>query len=188
VTSARRGAHPAPDASPGDAAHPSRDDVADFDQLYQAHYGRVLAIAYALSADAEAAQDLTQEAFCRAWQRWHRIGAYDDPVAWIRRVITNLAASRWRRLAIARKYLHRHLPAQSAPLDPDHVAVIAALRELPVPQRQAVVLHHLVDLPVADVAHELGVPEGTVKSWLHRGRAALAARLADPATEVTSDG
>jgi RNA polymerase sigma-70 factor (ECF subfamily) len=42
-----------------------------------------------------------------------------------------------------------------------------------------VVLHHLLDLPVAEVARELEVAPGTVKSWLHRGRVALAVQLAD---------
>jgi RNA polymerase sigma-70 factor, ECF subfamily len=163
------------------------DPAADFDQLYQAHFGRMLAAAYALTGDRQSAQDLTQEAFCRAWQRWSRIAAYDDPLAWVRRVVTNLASSRWRRLAIARLHQHRHLTSPTPPLEPDHVAVVTALRALPENQRRALVLHHMVDLPVAAVAHELEVPEGTVKSWLHRGRAALAARLADSA-EVTHDG
>ena len=59
------------------------------------------------------------------------------------------------------------------------MALVAALRQLPEPQRQALVLHHIVDLPVHDVAREVGVPEGTIKARLSRGRAALAALLAD---------
>jgi RNA polymerase sigma-70 factor (ECF subfamily) len=48
-----------------------------------------------------------------------------------------------------------------------------ALQALPVRQRHALLLHHVVGLPVAAVAQEMGVPEGTVKSWLFRGREAL---------------
>jgi RNA polymerase sigma-70 factor (ECF subfamily) len=47
-------------------------------------------------------------------------------------------------------------------------------------QRQAIVLHHLADLPVEEVAATLGARTGTVKSWLARGRKALAATLGDP--------
>jgi DNA-directed RNA polymerase specialized sigma24 family protein len=47
-------------------------------------------------------------------------------------------------------------------------------------QRQAIVLHHLVDLPVEEVAATLGARTGTVKSWLARGRRTLAAQLGDP--------
>jgi RNA polymerase sigma-70 factor (ECF subfamily) len=61
----------------------------------------------------------------------------------------------------------------------DGLAVTAALRDLPAAQRAAVVLHHLLDLPVEQVAVELGVPVGTVKSRLTRARRALAASL-DP--------
>lgn len=151
----------------------------DFDELYQAHYGNVVAMAYALTGDLAEAQDLAQEAFCRAWQRWRRVAGYEDPVAWVRRVVANLSTSRWRRLAAARRYLRKervdHVPA----LDSDHVALVAALRTLPETQRQAIVLHHLADLPVSAVAHELGVADGTVKSWLHRGRAALATQLTE---------
>jgi RNA polymerase sigma-70 factor, ECF subfamily len=57
------------------------------------------------------------------------------------------------------------------------MAVAEALRSLPLDQRKVVVLHHLLDLPVAQVAAELGVPVGTVKSRLARARSALAARL-----------
>src|SRR5690606_11572213 len=145
------------------------DRAADFDQLYQAHYGRVLAMAYALTGDVQDAQDLCQEAFCRAWQRWSRIESYDDPLASLRKVVTHLASSRWRRLAVARRYARRHhQPAHIPALEPDHVALVAALRTLPPAQRQAVVLHHLADQPVAEVARILGAAEGTVKSWLHR--------------------
>lgn len=154
----------------------------DFDELYRAQYGNVVAMAYALTGDLAEAQDLAQEGFCRAWQRWGRVAGYDDPLAWVRRVVANLATSRWRRLAVARRHLGRGQPGEVPALGPDHVALVAALRSLPETQRRAIVLHHLVDLPVAEVARELGVAGGTVKSWLHRGRTALAAQLTEPAT------
>ena len=59
------------------------------------------------------------------------------------------------------------------------MALVAALRQLPEAQRRALVLHHVCDLPVHAVAAEIGVPEGTVKARLSRGRAALAALLSD---------
>jgi RNA polymerase sigma-70 factor (ECF subfamily) len=50
---------------------------------------------------------------------------------------------------------------------------------LPERQRRVIVLHHIADLPVLEIAAELGVPKGTVVSWLHRGRAQLAAHLGE---------
>jgi RNA polymerase sigma-70 factor (ECF subfamily) len=62
---------------------------------------------------------------------------------------------------------------------PEHVAIVTALQELDAGQREAVVLHYLADLPVAEVAVQLGVAEGTVKSRLARARDRLAALLDD---------
>jgi RNA polymerase sigma-70 factor, ECF subfamily len=63
---------------------------------------------------------------------------------------------------------------------PEAVALLEALRTLPMRQRQAIVLHHLVDLPIEEVARTLGTRPGAVKSLLARGRRALANRLSDP--------
>ncbi|MGH3657043.1 MAG: RNA polymerase sigma factor, partial [Micromonosporaceae bacterium] len=135
---------------------------------------------YAYLGDTTEAQDVVQEAFVRAWQRWQKIGEYDDPVAWVRRVAWNLATSRHRRVAVARRFLTRSGPPENQPeASPDHVALVAALRLIPEQQRRAMVMHYLADLPIADIAHDIGVAEGTVKSWLHRGRAELAKHLAD---------
>jgi len=153
--------------------------------MYQAQYGDVVAMAYALTGDIGDAQDIAQEAFCRAWQRWGTIVRYDNPVAWVRRVATNLAFSRWRRRRVADRHLRAERAGVVPAIAPDRVALVEALRTLPADQRRAVVLYHLVDLPIAEVADELGVAVGTVKSWLHRGRLALAASLGDAKPEVS---
>ncbi|MFC7757117.1 SigE family RNA polymerase sigma factor [Catellatospora bangladeshensis] len=153
--------------------------AADFDSFYQANYAGTVAVAFGLTGDRGEAQDLAQEAYCRAWQRWPEISAYDNPGAWVYRVTVNLARSRWRNLRTAAAHLLRMRPVDVAPADPEHVALVTALRALPMDQRQAIVLHHLVDLPVNEVAREMGVPAGTVKSWLHRGRTELAALLGE---------
>ena len=57
---------------------------------------------------------------------------------------------------------------------PDHVAIVTALAQVDRDQREAVVLHYLADLGVAEIAAELGIPEGTVKSRLSRARVRLA--------------
>ena len=160
--------------------------MTDFDEFYAAHYADLVVQVYACFGDRQEAQDVVQEAFCRALARWRRLSAYDDPVAWVRRVAWNLATSRWRRARTALGFLRRQRgePVVAGP-EPDRVALWDALAALPTAQRRAMVLHYLVDMPVADIAAREGVAEGTVKSWLHRGRTALAARLA-PMT--TSEG
>ncbi|HEX6681194.1 MAG TPA: SigE family RNA polymerase sigma factor [Candidatus Limnocylindrales bacterium] len=149
----------------------------DFEGFYLAHFADIASLAYGLTADASEAEDIAQEAFCRAWQRWARLSGYDNPVLWVRRVAINLAHSRWRRLRVAAVHAMRGRVETARPADAEHVAVVAALRKLPADQREAIVLHHMMDLPVAEVARMLRVPAGTVKSWLHRGRDTLAFEL-----------
>ncbi|GIH09677.1 hypothetical protein Rhe02_77440 [Rhizocola hellebori] len=158
----------------------------DFDGFYQRHYGATVAMTYGFTADLAESQDIAQEAFCRAWQRWKVISRYEQPASWVRRVATNLALSRWRKLRVASAYLARQHQADLPELTPDHVDLMAALRLLPVAQRKALVLHYLVDLPIAEVAAELGVSDGTVKGWLHRGRHTLAAELGDEVRRAAS--
>ncbi|GIH09678.1 hypothetical protein Rhe02_77450 [Rhizocola hellebori] len=158
----------------------------DFDGFYLAHYGETVAMAYGFTADLAESQDIAQEAFSRAWQRWKVISHYEQPVSWVRRVATNLAHSRWRKLKLASAYLMRQRAEDLPDLSPDHVDLVVALRTLPPVQRKAVVLHYLVDLPVGQIAEELGVSDGTVKSWLHRGRHALAAELGDEVRRTVS--
>ena len=151
---------------------------AEFIALYESRFAELSAQIYAYTSDSSEAQDLVQEAFLRAWQRWDTIGGYDEPLAWIRRVAWNLATSRHRRVAVARRFLQRSAPPEPHPgMSPDHVALVAALRKVPEKQRRAVVLHYLGDLSVADIARQTGAKEGTVKSWLHRGRTELARYL-----------
>jgi RNA polymerase sigma-70 factor, ECF subfamily len=161
---------------------------AAFDTLYAAHHGDVVALAYVLTGDIHDAHDLAQEAFCRAWQRWRSVVAYDNPVAWVKRVTANLAISQARRRRVARRFLVRQRVDHVAPISADHVAVVTALRALPESTMRAIVLHHIADLPVTEVAEVLGVNVGTVKSWLHRGRAALAGHLGDANSDAPFEG
>ncbi|MGZ4664797.1 MAG: RNA polymerase sigma factor, partial [Frankiaceae bacterium] len=126
------------------------------------------------------AEDVVQEAFVRAIDHADRLRRVDNPEAWLRTVAVNLYRSRWRRI---RRYAS--LAPRLAEVAPetddgaDRVALLAALRALPAPQREAIALHHLADLPVTEVAATLGVPVGTVKARLTRGRAALAVLLTE---------
>ncbi|MBO0871317.1 MAG: SigE family RNA polymerase sigma factor [Micromonosporaceae bacterium] len=149
----------------------------DFGQFYAAHFQVLTVQLYAHTGDLAESQDIVQEAFCRALERWSQVSRYDEPVAWVRRVAWNLATSRWRRLRVASAFARRHRDEPVAGPGPERVAMVRALARLPEQQRRVVVLHYLADLTVPSIATELGVPEGTVKSWLHRARAALASQL-----------
>jgi RNA polymerase sigma-70 factor, ECF subfamily len=162
---------------------------ADFDTFYRATAPRTLQYAYAICGDMATAQDLTSEAYIRAWQRWRIVGGYEAGDAWIRRVVTRLANDRWRHLRVRRRHESATPPpATLAPPTEDLIVLVAALRDLPVRQREALVLHYVVDRSVAEIAAETGPAEGTVKSWLSRGRAALAAALEPSEKELNHAG
>ncbi|WGY03204.1 SigE family RNA polymerase sigma factor [Nocardioides sp. QY071] len=156
-------------------------DAAEFDEFYTASFRRVTGQVYAMIGDLDEATDCTQEAFARAWAHRRKLDRAAHPEAWVRTTAHRLAVSRWRRRKRGERSPDRALQpvGTAAAVDESHVALVAALRRLPEAQRQALVLHHIADLPVQQVAAEVGVPEGTIKARLSRGRAALAALLAD---------
>lgn len=149
----------------------------DFDELYRTSRDRLVMQIAAITGDPTEARDLVQEAFVRAWTRWDRISAYDDPEGWVRRVAFRLAVGRWRR---SRRVLLRADVRQGVvELPGEQAGVIDALQRLSVSERRAIVLHHVCGLSVEATALELSAPVGTVKSWLSRGRAHLAVELED---------
>lgn len=153
-------------------------DTQTFDAFYRGSNQRLFDCLYALTGNPAEAQDAVHEAYARAWQRWDSVGEYADPEAWVRTVARRIAVSRWRRTRAALVAHRRHGPPPDVPgPDADAVALIAALARLPENQRTAIVLYHLVGLPVAEVAQETRVPVGTVKARLARGRRALATLL-----------
>jgi RNA polymerase sigma-70 factor (ECF subfamily) len=173
----------------GEAIVPSPAAVAtektlDFDEFYAAHFRSVTVQLYAYFGDMGDAHDVTQEAFCRAWQRWSTVGAYGNPVAWVRTVAWRLAISRWRRVKTAMRHLATQREEHEAAVDGLRVDLVRALRTLPDNQRKATVQHYLGGMSVAEIAKDSGVAEGTVKSWLSRARSALAQQLTDGGGEV----
>lgn len=150
-------------------------DVDDFDMFYAAASRRLVGQVFAMVGNLSEAEDAVQEAFCRAWPRWTKLRTYSDPEGWIRTVAYRIAVSSWRK-AVNRLLAHRRaagtddVPGANA----DHLALMDALRRVPLEQRRVLVLHHLVGLPVQEIAQEIGVAPGTVKSRLARGRRAVA--------------
>lgn len=162
---------------------------AEFDAFYNASNRRVLHQMYAMTGNLADAQECTQEAFARAWQRWKTVSQADSPEAWVRTVAWRIVASRWRKAKNAVTAMARHgAPDNTAPPSPDHVALVTALREIPEAQRRAIVLHHLVGMTIEEISHEIGAPTGTIKARLSRGRAALAELLKDTNAAMGGDG
>jgi RNA polymerase sigma-70 factor (ECF subfamily) len=152
----------------------------DFETFYQREFRQVVALAYSLSGSRLAAEDLAQEAFIAAHQQWEKVGRYEAPGAWVRRVVSNKSISLFRKRtseakAVTRIAMHRQvpLPEMAAPDD----EFWRFVRDLPKRQAQAIALFYLEDRPVAEVAEILDCTESTAKVHLHKGRKALAKRL-----------
>ena len=151
----------------------------DFDAFYRAQYPSVVRLAYSLSGSMPVAEELAQEAFVSAHERWQRIVGFDRPDLWVRRVVINRSISFRRREAIERRAVSRFRPERDEQLEPvvSDELVWRALRELSPRQAEVLALFYVEDQPMAAVAEILGLGPETVKTHLKRGRAALAVKL-----------
>lgn len=156
------------------------DDESFVHEVYAGSYDRLVGQLFCVCGDQAMAEDAVQEAFVRALAHLHAFRRTENPEAWLCRVAINVQRSRWRRLKTFAG-LRRKVPTQvvEPELSPDHVALVTALQQLPAGQREAIVLHHVADMPVADIAATLGVAVGTVKARLSRGRTAMASLLSE---------
>lgn len=147
-------------------------------ELYEATYARLVGLLTLACASRADAEEVVQDAFVQALRHWPRVRELTDPEAWVRKVAFRLLSNRLRkaRNGVRARLLQSRDEDAAAP-SAERIDVQRALAALPAGQRHVVVLHHLVGLEVTEVAAELGVAVGTVKSRLHRGRAALAPLL-----------
>lgn len=140
-----------------------------FEAFFGEHYGGVeRAVALAIGERGRA-EELTQEAFARAYRRWRSVSTMDRPVAWVYVVAMNAERKRWRREQNAPTL---ESPAASHDDLASAVVTTILLREaivrLPPRQRAAIVLRYLADLSIAEVAQAMGCAEGTVKATIHQ--------------------
>jgi RNA polymerase sigma factor (sigma-70 family) len=159
-----------------EAPAPSSAYVED---LFRARYLEMVRLAGLLGADDP--EDIAQEAFARLMNRDLRL---DDPQAllgYLRAIVCNLTRNRHRHLRVVRlrtpAAVEEGSSEQAAISREDHREVIAALADLPLRRREAIVLRYWLDLPEREIAAAMGVSQGTVKSHVSRGLAALARAL-----------
>jgi len=160
---------------------PVPDDLAEF---YVSAYPRVLRVVSAMADGVEDAEGCVQDAFVQLLPRWRRVQWYDDPEAWVRQVAVRRLISSHRRRQVAARALPRLAQTDVAPEpDGDRVDIDGVLARLTPDARAVLVLHHGLGMPLPEVADVLGVPVGTVKSRLHRARAAFTSQY--PNAEVS---
>ncbi|XVU29926.1 SigE family RNA polymerase sigma factor [Actinoplanes sp. CA-054009] len=153
----------------------------DFTAYFTGRVGSVRRLAFALCGDWHTADDLVQATFVKLYPRWRRVrGGEID--AYVRRILVNTYLTHLRKHR--RETVVAAVPDAAAPAPeiPDDLG--QALRQLPAQQRAVVVLRHLEDLPIAEVAALLDIAEGTVKSQSARGIAALRTAIQAQRKEV----
>jgi len=161
-------------------SRPKGERDAEFADFMAKSMGALHRTAFLLCGDADRADELTQHALERTYRAWPR-ARQGDPLSYARRVLVNLRIDGWRRTRREVLTDPHTLPKRAAAwTEQDHAhrdEVLRALRMLPLKQRRVVVLRYLLDLSEAQVAAELDIPRGTVKSTASRALVTLRSTL-----------
>ena len=158
----------------------------ELEEYVKARGQSLLGLAWLLTGNHHAAEDLAQATLTKALSRWHLVNAASDPDAYIRRICVNLHLS-WARRLVSRERpvaFHPDEPSTSAS-EIDRVGhrdqLRRALSELPPKARAALVLRYYADLDDEAIAEMLGVKRATVRSLIHRGLQSMRNLVPNPA-------
>jgi RNA polymerase sigma-70 factor (ECF subfamily) len=190
---------PPSEFEPGVIAASEARDRARFEEEALTHAEHLYRIAVRLTGGQQAAEDLVQETYLRAFRAWRSYRPGTNLAAWLATIMRNANLDELRRQSRrpvqepldddGDYYLYNRLAA-SGPVPQDEVlarlsgtAIVSALADLPPMFREVVVLVDVGDFSYADAAEILGIPIGTVMSRLYRGRRALKRALADRTAE-----
>lgn len=154
-------------------------------QLFVAHERRLVGLAYLMVRDRQVAEDVVQEAFAGLYLRWRELRDPDSAVAYLNRAVMNGSRNHLRGRRAAGLRLARMAPQPEELQSAEQIAVQhddadrlwQAIEDLPVRQRQVLVLRYFLDLSEAEIADTLRVSRGSVKTHASRGLATLARHL-----------
>ncbi len=152
------------------------------DELYRRHVPEMVRLAFVVTGDAGAAEDLAQDAFIRVAGRFGHLRNPDAFGAYLRRALINLCKNHFRRRDTERAYLDaqgRPDPVHPQDATDTHDAIREALMRLPLRQRAAIALRYFEDLSVEETARAIGCRPGTVKSLTARGLESLRAAMSE---------
>jgi RNA polymerase sigma factor (sigma-70 family) len=165
--------------------HMSKRDQEEFERVFRSAYGAVLRTATLVLQDRGRAEEVTQDAFLRLYERRGGAVAIERPEAWVRRVAVRDAIRRAKRERVVPVMVLVDTPSPGDRL-PD-IDLLRAVGALPPKQRAAVALHYLEDLPFDQVAELMDVASATVRQHLFKARSQLAERLGETLEEVIGD-
>jgi RNA polymerase sigma-70 factor (ECF subfamily) len=149
----------------------------EFEQVFRSAYPSVLRTAYFVLHDRGRAEEVTQDAFLRLYERWSQAVRYDHPVAWVRKVAVHAAIRRAERERKQRPTLV--LTDRGADDRLPDLDLLDAVAGLPPRQRAAVALYYLEDRPVDEIADLMEISPSTVKQHLFQARGRLSELLTE---------
>jgi len=145
-----------------------------FEGFFADRYARLYSALCATTGNRQEAEELTQEAFLRVWERWDRVSTLENPAGYLYRTAMNLFRKRLRRAKVAmRKVVGRFEPLDAYEVVDARETVIQGLRELTPAQRATVVLTNLRGFSSEEAADMLGMSAATVRALASRGRARM---------------
>lgn len=150
----------------------------DFEEFFQDEYRGLVRALYLLTADQSEAEELAQEAMARAYERWDRVRGMESPGGYVYRVGMNLNRQRVRHLAIrVRKLLTLAIHPEPEPGPETREEIAAAIASLSKGQREAFMLVEWLGLSAEEAGRLLKISPASVRSRIHRARAALRDQL-----------
>lgn len=152
-------------------------DLRAFEAFYRASFESVLSASIAFCGDKELAREATQEAFSRCLARWARLSGRQWREGWVMKTAFNYCRRHLRRRRLQESIVKRSQGPRSYDLGVPDSDLVAAIKRLPIRQREAILLYYIADHPVAAVAEVMGVSEGAVKAHLFKAREFLRQEL-----------
>ncbi len=160
---------------------------ADFGEFYLESRDGCLRAVFGTVGDLPLAEELVAEGFARAFASWRKVSVHPAPRAWVVRTALNLHISWWRRRRRETAWEPRHEQPGAAFAEPALDArVLAAVKALPLRQREVIALRIFMDMDTQGTAEALGIAPGTVKAHLSRAMSTLRGELAYQLTEEES--
>src|SRR5919204_4203902 len=155
------------------SARTTSGDVPSFEEFFRREHLRLLRALYLVAGNVHEAEELTQEAFLKVWERWGRVAPMEDPTGYLYRTAMNAFRSRYRRVArAARRIVALRESVDEMRAAEERDVLMRALATLPTRQRSALVLTELLDYGADEVAAILRVKPVTVRVLASQARAA----------------
>jgi RNA polymerase sigma-70 factor (ECF subfamily) len=157
-----------------DACQPMVDEHPSFEEFFHNERDRLFRIMFVITKNRQEAEDLSQEAFVRVWERWGTIAAMENPIGYLHRAAMNLFRSRYRRaLLAARRGMGISTEEDAYAAIDDRLMALQALGTLAPRQRAAIVLTEVLQYTAEEAGSMLGIRAATVRALHFQARSAL---------------